>query len=44
MRLSHSIIPWLALWLMFYEMWRATGEWYGGGISHGDIGELEPAA
>jgi len=44
MRLSHTIIPWLSLSLMFYEMWRATGEWYGGGVSHGDIEEIEPAA
>jgi hypothetical protein len=44
MKLSHTIIPWLSLWLTFYEMWRATGEWYGGGISHGAVKELEPAA
>ena len=23
--------PWLSLWLTFYEMWRVTGAWYGGG-------------
>jgi hypothetical protein len=44
MKLSQTIIPWLSLWLTFYEMWRATGEWHGGGISHGAIEELEPAA
>jgi len=44
MKLSDTIIPWLSLWLTFYEMWRVTGEWYGGGISHGTVEELEPAA
>ena len=44
MKLAHTVIPWLALWLAFYEMWRATGEWYGGGITHGESNEIEPAA
>ncbi len=44
MKLSHTIVPWLSLWLTFYEMWRVTGEWYGGGISHGQMEEFEPAA
>jgi len=44
MKLADKIVPWLSLWLEFYEMWRATGEWYGGGISHGEMKELEPAA
>lgn len=44
MRLSHTIVPWLSLWLTFYEMWRVTGEWYGGGISHGQVDDLETAA
>lgn len=44
MKLSDTIIPWLSVWLAFYEIWRATGEWYGGGISHGVIQEMEPAA
>lgn len=41
MRLADKIIPWLSVWLGFYEMWRATGEWYGGGISHGPGGGIE---
>lgn len=44
MKLADKIVPWLSLWLSYYEMWRATGEWFGGGISHGDIKEIEPAA
>jgi hypothetical protein len=44
MKLADTVIPWLSLWMAFYEMWHATGEWYGGGISHGPIEEIEPAA
>lgn len=29
--LADSVVPWLAEWLIFYEGWRATGKWYGGG-------------
>lgn len=29
--LARTIIPWLAMWLFFYEAWRVTGEWAGGG-------------
>ena len=32
MMLSETIIPWLALWLYFYEIWLITGEWLGEGI------------
>lgn len=35
MPLVTTIIPWLAEWLDFYEIWRVTGHWYGGGI-HGN--------
>ncbi len=35
MRLSETIVPWLAEWLFFYEFWLATGVWNGGGIPHG---------
>jgi hypothetical protein len=44
MKLADTVIPWLCIWLVFYEMWRATGEWYGGGISHGGVEMVEPAA
>jgi hypothetical protein len=44
MKLSHTVIPWLSLWLMFYETWRATGDWHGGGISHGETREIESFA
>jgi hypothetical protein len=44
MKLSDTVIPWLSVWLAFYEIWRATGEWYGGGISHGQVEEIEHTA
>jgi hypothetical protein len=27
-----TILPWASLWLYFYEVWHATGEWLGGGM------------
>lgn len=30
--LADTIIPWLSMWLFYYEAWLATGEWQGGGI------------
>ena len=27
-----TIVPWTSVWLYFYEVWHATGEWLGGGI------------
>ncbi len=44
MRLADTFIPWLCIWLAFYEMWRATGRWYGGGISHGTVERIEDTA
>jgi hypothetical protein len=32
MPIAVTIIPWSSLWLYFYELWRATGEWLGGGV------------
>lgn len=26
-----TIIPWTSLWLYYYEIWRSTGKWMGGG-------------
>jgi len=31
MRISNTILPLACLWLYFYEVWLATGEWHGGG-------------
>ncbi|WP_052600096.1 hypothetical protein [Aureispira sp. CCB-QB1] len=30
--IAKTIVPWTSLWLHYYEMWLATGKWYGGGI------------
>lgn len=32
MSLAHTIIPWIADWLFYYEVWHATGKWLGGGL------------
>jgi hypothetical protein len=34
MIIATSFVPWLSVWLYFYEVWLATGEWEGGGIDH----------
>jgi hypothetical protein len=31
MFLADSIVPWASEWLMYYEIWKATGSWEGGG-------------
>ena len=32
---ADTLIPWTCLWLYFFELWLATGEWFGGGIHPG---------
>lgn len=29
--LSQTIIPWAIEWTYYYEVWKITGKWYGGG-------------
>lgn len=31
MAIGKTIVPWTSLWLYFYEVWLATGQWEGGG-------------
>jgi hypothetical protein len=31
MLIVDTTLPWAAEWLINYEIWKATGEWYGGG-------------
>lgn len=31
LRIAAWIVPWISVWLFFYEMWHATGDWLGGG-------------
>ena len=33
--IHETIIPWTAEWLVFYELWRITGEWLGPAAPHG---------
>jgi len=35
MLLSDTIVPWAIDWIHFYELWRITGKWLGGGVEHG---------
>ena len=32
MLIVDTTIAWTAEWLINYEIWKATGEWYGGGV------------
>jgi hypothetical protein len=34
--IAETIVPWISLWLFYYEGWLATGQWFGGGIEHGN--------
>ncbi len=34
LKLARTVLPWLASWLVDYELWHATGRWSGGGVSH----------
>jgi hypothetical protein len=29
--IAETIVPWASLWLYYYEVWLAIGEWLGGG-------------
>ena len=40
--IAATIVPWLQMWLFYYEIWHATGEWLGGG-EHPPPAEPEPA-
>ena len=37
--LADTILPWAALWLYFYELWLATGEWLGPSAPHAPQGK-----
>lgn len=30
--IAETTLPWTSLWLYYYEVWHATGEWLGGGV------------
>jgi hypothetical protein len=31
MLIAETIVPWASEWLFYYEIWKGTGDWYGGG-------------
>jgi hypothetical protein len=35
-KLATTVVPWLLHWIVFYESWRVTGEWQGGGVHPSD--------
>lgn len=35
--IATTIIPWASDWLLHYELWKATGEWTGGGHPHREL-------
>lgn len=41
MYIHQTIVPWTSLWLYYYEIWHATGEWLGGGHSPGNKKTVE---
>lgn len=32
MKISETFVPWASEWLLNYEYWLVTGEWFGGGL------------
>jgi hypothetical protein len=42
MRLDQTIVPWTALWLLYFEAWLMSGEWSGGGL-HPTVRERPPS-
>jgi hypothetical protein len=41
--IAETVIPWLMLWLEYYELWHATGDWQGGGEHPQPEGARAPA-
>lgn len=34
-KLSETLVPWIALWLYYYEIWQFCGKWLGPSSPHG---------
>ena len=32
--IAETIVPWTCEYLLFYELWQASGIWWGGGVDH----------
>jgi len=39
--IAETILPWAAEWLYFYELWLATGQWYGPEVEHNGVKAAE---
>jgi hypothetical protein len=35
--LAATIVPWIAFWLYYYEIWEVCGEWLGPSSPHGIV-------
>jgi hypothetical protein len=43
MSIADTIVPWVSMWLMHYEIWLATGVWCGSKEEHpGDDAPKKP--
>jgi hypothetical protein len=42
LRLADTVIPWVAEWLLFYEIYLLTGKWIGASAVHGAAKVEEP--
>jgi hypothetical protein len=40
-KLALTIVPWLSLWLFYYESWLVTGAWQGGGVHPPEVSRDE---
>ncbi len=38
-KLTETIVPWAKEWLLYYEAWRTTRKWLGGGVHPGARGK-----
>ena len=37
--ISRYYIPWISMWLYYYEVWAITGKWLGSGLHNGVLSE-----
>lgn len=43
-KVHETIIPWIAEWLVFYELWKVTGKWLGPAAPHGEGAKVPQVA
>lgn len=41
--IAETTIPWTKAWLLYYELWRLTGEWHGTGVGPATPREMREA-